>query len=126
MTHTPAHAVIWTELPVRDLPTAMAFYSAVFGYALETTEMGPNPVAMLPTADGKGVAGHLYPGTPAGDGSGPTVHLAVPGPLAEAMDRCTAAGGRVISPPIEIQVGTFAYATDPDGNSLGLFEPRAA
>jgi predicted enzyme related to lactoylglutathione lyase len=31
------------------------------------------------------------------------------------------AGGKVVSDPIAIPAGRFAYCLDPDGNSFGLF-----
>ena len=68
-----------------------------------------------------GVSGHLYPGQPAEAGSGNTIHLAVDGSLDDAMSRVKAAGGQVMSPTIDIPAGSFFYATDPDGNSIGLF-----
>lgn len=123
MSFTPTHSTVWIELPVRDLTAAMAFYGKATGLTLERMQMGPNETALFKTADFmSGVAGHLYEGTPAGDGTGPTVHLAAEGTLEQTMDRVTEAGGKVISPAIEIPAGRFFYATDPDGNSIGLFE----
>ena len=129
MTQTPTHSVAWFELPVRDLDRAIAFYNAVFQTGLVLESGGPNPMAMFPTqggAEGPGVSGHLYPGTPAADGRGPTVHLNVPGRIEEAIERCIGAGGRMVGPVIEIPPGRFAYAIDLDGNSIGLFERKAA
>jgi len=123
MSFTPANTTVWIELPVRDLAAACAFYSKVTGLMLERQQMGPNETAIFQAADfATGVAGHLYEGTPAGDGTGPTVHLAAQGKLEDTMVRVTEAGGTVISPAIEIPAGRFFYATDPDGNSIGLFE----
>lgn len=116
---------VWTEIPVSDMDAAIAFYSKVFGWQMQVDNSGPNPMANF-GADMQAVAGHLYPGKPAPHGDGPTIHLAVPDTLEAAIERCNAAGGNVISPAIEIPPGRFAYATDPDGNSLGLFEPKAA
>ena len=54
----------------------------------------------------------------------------VPGPapaviraeqLEETLARVEPAGGKVLSPVIDIPAGRFAYCTDPDGNSIGLF-----
>ncbi len=113
--------VVWAEIPVTDLEAATAFYTEVFGFEITLDESGPNPQAIL--GDGPGVVGaHLYPGKPAGDGTGPTVHLAVPGKLETSMERCTKAGGKVLSEIIQIPPGRFAYALDLDGNSIGLFE----
>ena len=115
--------VAWSEIPVTNMEKAVAFYQAVFGYDMTIDESGPNPMALLGgTMERAG--GHLYPGTPAADG-GNTIHLGVLGKLEDAMERCTKAGGDVVSPPISIPAGRFAYVKDLDGNSLGLFEAAA-
>ncbi|MEM8731363.1 MAG: VOC family protein [Pseudomonadota bacterium] len=123
MTYHPEHFTVWAEIPVTDLDKATAFYEAVFETELKRNDMGPNPIVDFQTKGGMGVAGHLYPGVPAARGSGPTVHLSVQG-LEAAIERVKAAGGTVVSPPIEIPPGRFAYCEDLDGNSLGLFEAK--
>lgn len=111
----------WVEIPVTDMDKAVAFYNAVFGYDMQiVTDQGPNPLAVLGNVMASGGA-HLYPGTPAPDG-GHTVHLAITDTLEAGMERVTAAGGAVVSPPVQIPDGRFAYARDLDGNSIGLFE----
>ncbi len=122
MTVTPKNALIWCEIPVTNLKNAMAFYSAVFDYEMKYDESGENPIVFLPMADDSSVAGHLYEGKPAKDGTGPTVHLAVPDTVEKAADRCWTAGGSVLGTVIEIPPGRFQYIIDPDGNSVGLFE----
>ncbi len=122
MSDQSTNAVVWQEIPVTDMKKSVAFYSAVFGYTLTIDESGPNPMAIFPNKDTMAVGGHLYPGKPANDGQGPTPHLAVSGPLEDAMERCTKAGGMIRSPIVTIPPGRFAYAQDIDGNSIGLFE----
>lgn len=122
MTYAPQNFTVWAEIPVTNLDKAIAFYDKAFQISLKKEAMGPNETAMLPTSDGMGVAGHLYPGKPAGNGAGPTVHLAIPDKMESAMERWKSAGGTVLSDPIEIPVGRFAYCLDLDGNSIGLFE----
>ena len=123
MAYTPTNSAVWFELPVADLDRAIEFYSAATGATITKEQMGPDVTAMFKPADPEtGVAGHLYKGKPAGDGTGPTVHLAAEGTVEQMMERVTAAGGAVVSPAIEIPPGRFFYATDPDGNSIGLFE----
>lgn len=112
--------VAWSEIPVTDLEKAVAFYSTVFDYEMKIDQSGPNPIANLGNTMNSGGA-HLYPGTPASDG-GSTIHLALPDRLEAGMARCKDAGGEVVSPPITIPAGRFAYIKDPDGNSIGLFE----
>lgn len=108
--------VVWTEIPVTDMQKAISFYDAVFGWQLTLDDSGPNPMAVFG-------GGHLYPGRP---GAGPTVHLKVPDGLTAATDRAKVAGARVLYGPIEIPIGRFTYVEDPDGNSIGLFEPKTA
>ncbi len=123
MTFVPDNFTVWMEIPVSDLTKAISFYNEVFQTELNlVADMGPNQFAMFPTKDQTGVAGHLYPGKPSANGSGPTVHIACPDSLEATMERFAKAGGEVVSDPIAIPAGRFAYGTDPDGNSIGLFE----
>ena len=121
MSFTPEHFTVWAEIPVTDLDRAMIFYEKVFGLDLQKDETGPNPMVFFPTANKGGVAGHLYPGKPVTDGSGPTVHFACPDKLEDALKRVTEAGGTVVSDVVAIPAGRFAYCLDPDGNSIGVF-----
>ena len=119
--HAPSHAAVWFEIPVSDLARAQAFYGAVLQSEPRLDEKGPNPIAVFVASDADAVAGHAYPGRPAAPGTGPTIHLAAPEPLEEAIARVAPHGGQVVSPIISIPAGRFAYCLDPDGNSFGLF-----
>jgi len=118
----PDNAAVWFEIPVTDMVRARKFYGAVLQNELADEEGGPNPMAMFSVKDQKkAVSGHIYPGKPAVEGTGPTIHLAVASPLEEAVERVTANGGKVVSPIVSIPAGRFVYCLDPDGNSFGLF-----
>lgn len=119
--HVPSNAAVWFEIPVSDLARARAFYGAVLENQLRLEESGPNPMAVFVTKGTGSVAGHAYPGRPAAPGTGPTIHLAAPAPLEDAIARVEPNGGQVVSPIISIPAGRFAYCLDPDGNSFGLF-----
>ena len=121
MTAKPENSAVWFEIPVRDLARGKAFYGTVVQGELTDQEMGPGMTAIFPYAGGEGVSGHIYAGKPSVQGTGSTVHLAVPGPLEAAMERVKSAGGQVVSPAIEIPAGRFAYCLDPDGNSFSIF-----
>lgn len=118
----PTHLLVWGEIPVTDLETARRFYGAVLGAELTVDTSGPNPIVFLPASDAQtSVSGHLYPGKPAPAGTGPTLHLAAPVSLEETADRVVEAGGKVLSPAVDIPTGSFIYTQDPDGNSIGWF-----
>lgn len=124
MTHTPTHPIVWTEIPVSDLDAARRFYEPVFGWTLTLQNSPVNDMLVFPHDPEMGVAGHLYPGTPAKGGT--TTHFIIPDKLEDAISRVWDAGGTVLEmPPVEMPFGRFAYALDPDGNSIGLFEPAA-
>lgn len=121
MSFTPENFTVWAEIPVTDIDRAIKFYSEVFDLDLKKDETGPNPMAMFPTSNPSGVAGHIYPGKPASDGAGPTVHFACPDKLETALERVNKAGGKVVSDAIAIPAGRFAYCLDTEGNSIGVF-----
>ena len=121
MTKQPV--LVWCEIPVTDLEKACVFYAKTLGYEMKIDNSGPNPIAVL-NGEAEGAAGHLYPGKPADKGTGNTVHLALaPGDTVEAANaRAAAAGATTGGPVVDIPPGRFAYITDPDGTSIGLFE----
>jgi len=122
MTNPYPNRVVWAEIPVSDMTRAMSFYETLLQEPLKMIENGPNPTAMLPYPEGIGAAGHLYPGTPAKRGEGITAHLAVFDELSTAMERVKEGGGDVVSDIVTIPAGSFFYAIDTEGNSLGVFK----
>jgi len=122
MTEPYPNRIVWAEIPVADMARAQKFYETVLEEPLNLIDEAPNPTAMLPYPGGAGAAGHLYPGTPAKRGEGITAHVAVFSELDAAMERVKAAGGEVVSDVITIPAGSFFYAIDTEGNSLGVFK----
>ncbi|MEM1272798.1 MAG: VOC family protein [Pseudomonadota bacterium] len=120
----PQHVAVWFEIPVSDLAKAMAFYNAVLDQDMRIDDSGPNPVAMFNAESFEhGVAGHLYPGEPSD--SGITIHLAAPDSLSQTRARIADAGGKIESDDIPLPFGSFFYARDLDGNSIGIFEAKS-
>ena len=122
--HAENPLVVWTEIPVRDLGKAIAFYNAAFGWNMEAYEDSPVPMAVLGGRMNT-VSGNLYEGKPAAPGTGNIIHIGLTVTLETAMDDWVKAGGELISDPVEIPPGRFTLATDPDGNTIGLFEAKA-
>ncbi len=106
----------------------MAFYADVFGYDLTLeTEMGPNPMAIIPNKDMHGDQSATFTRAnrpPMVKGRRSTLPCRASWKM--RWHAVTKAGGTVLPmPPISIPPGRFVYAQDPDGNSIGLFEPAA-
>lgn len=116
-------AVCWSEIPVRDLDIAITFYNTVFDWNMKPDTSGPTPTAFF-GGSMETAGGNLYVGEPGTDGKGSTVHMIVPDTVEKASERCISAGGKINGDIIDIPPGRFVYAVDPDGNSVGLFEPR--
>jgi predicted enzyme related to lactoylglutathione lyase len=121
MTEITRDRLVWVEIPATNLSRAKSFYEAVLEASLIEDNNGPQTMQMIPSANGA-MCGHLYEGKPATAGDGITAHLAVQGELADAMERIKAAGGKVVSEVITIPAGSFFYAKDTEGNSLGIFK----
>jgi predicted enzyme related to lactoylglutathione lyase len=118
--------IVFTEIPASDPERACRFYETLLQGQVTRADGGPNPIWMLPHAEGGHAPGHIYPGQPATNGAGATTHFAVNDALSDAMDRVRKGGGEVVSDVIDIPVGSFFYAKDTEGNSLGLFKYRTA
>ena len=114
--------VVWAEIPVTDMGRAKAFYERLLGAPLSPQKAGPDEIEVLPVDESGGVCGHLYVGKPAARGTGSTIHLAVSVGLEEAMERVRDGGGEVVTDVLQIPAGTFFYALDTEGNSVGCFK----
>ena len=108
----------WAELPVKDLDTGMAFYSRVLDTEMTAQEMGGEAVSSIPGERGAASA-NLF----VAEAAPMRIFLTI-ADLDAASTRCREAGGEVTSGVIDIPPGRFVHATDPDGNAIGLFEPR--
>lgn len=117
-------SVVWFEIPVTDIDASQKFYEAVLGIKMIKTEKSddqPNTIVWFQDPATQGGFGHLYPGTPGAAGNGNTVHMLSADKLEDVMPRVEPVGGQVTSPIISLPAGRFVYITDPDGNSVGLF-----
>lgn len=121
MTDATSGQIVFTEIPAADPERACKFYETLLQGPLTREDHGPNPIWTLPHAGGH-AAGQIYRGRPATDGSGMTAHFVVLDALTDAMERVRQGGGEVVSPVMDIPVGSFFYAKDTEGNNLGLFK----
>lgn len=120
-------SVVHFEIPADDVARAKEFYRSVFDWQLQdmpemdytivrTTEVDEN---QMPTA-----AGAINGGLMRRSSETPTPVLTIDvESVDQALKHVAAAGGRVVRERTEIPgMGAFAYFTDPEGNTLGLWE----
>jgi uncharacterized protein len=117
--------VSYFEIPVVDMPRAIAFYRSVFAITLESTTIDGNEMALFPsTPDNPGVTGALAKGEsyrPSLDGS--RLYFAVKD-IGDTLARVVSAGGRVLYPKTSIgALGHVAEFEDCEGNRIALSSP---
>lgn len=120
--------VVHFEIPADDLERAKRFYGEVFGWQLtdmpemDYTIIGTTPVdeqTQQPTEPGA-INGGMMRRTAQTPSPVVTIDVAS---VTDALKEIESAGGRVVQGRTEIPgMGAFAYFTDPEGNTLGLWE----
>jgi predicted enzyme related to lactoylglutathione lyase len=110
--------VVHFEIGCRDSARTSAFYADLFDWKI--TQAGP--AGMIDTGGG-GITGHIT-----SLGHEPhnyvTVYVEVDD-LKSYLSKAEALGGKTLVPPVEIPTGHFAWLADPDGNIVGLLQPKA-
>lgn len=119
----------WSELVTTDTAKSKEFYGAVFGWGSETHgEGGPMPYTEWKIGDRS--VGGMMPKPPMMPAEVPPhwgVYFAVDGTEA-AMGKAKELGGQVIMGPMDVEPGTIAVVSDPQGavfNIITLTETRA-
>lgn len=114
--------IVHFEIPVDDADRASAFYRAAFDW--EITGYGEEPYWLVRAgaADEPGADGALI-----GRGAihqSPVLIIGVTS-VDETLAKIEQAGGEVIQGKLEIPtVGWSGYFRDPEGNTVGIFEPH--
>lgn len=123
---TTPGAFSWCELSTPDPETAAGFYRDLFGWEVETMDMGTEPYRVV-KAGGVQVGG-IYrspPEQPAPPHWGCYVTVADTDATAA---KCVSLGGKVVVQPTDIpQVGRFAVLQDPQGAVVSViaYAPQA-
>lgn len=121
----PAGTPCWVDAQVDDIPKAVEFYHALFGW--ELFDAGPDAGGYhMAYIDDRAVAGIGFkpPGTPAHMPSTWTTYLASDDVDATA-DKVTGAGGTLLAPPMDVMTaGRMAVAADPGGAVFGIWRGR--
>ena len=108
-------AFSWSELMTPDPEAAGRFYGALFGWTVQTMDMGTGPYHVANVGD-TGVAGIMQ--TPPDQAGLPPmwgVYITVADTDAAAA-RCVELGGKVLVPAMDVPtVGRMAVLQDPQG-----------
>ena len=112
-----AHPVVHFEIGCKDKAKTSAFYRDVFDWTID-----PGPAGMITTGSDSGIQGHI---AALGHEPHQFTHFYIEtDDLAASLKQIEAAGGKTIVPPIEIPTGTFAWFSDVEGNTVGLWKPK--
>ena len=118
-----ANAIIWVDIPVRNLNRAMRFYSAVLDLTLKKEEFPTLSIALLPQGTGE-VGVCLFPASEEDHQPsmhGPLIYLNCEGRLAEALEEVDERGGKILKGRHSIGgMGWRAIVVDSEGNRIAL------
>jgi predicted enzyme related to lactoylglutathione lyase len=111
------HPVVHFEIGCQNKEKTSAFYSTVFGWNID-----PGPTGIIDTGSNQGIPGHV---ASLGHEPHQFTHFYIEtDDVAESLKKVAAAGGKTIVPPIELPTGTFAWFSDVEGNTVGLWKPK--
>lgn len=126
-----ADKLVHFEIPADDMERVRDFYGSVFGWDLKdwpmpdgSTYIGARTVEVdetthLPKEPGA-INGGIMKRMP--DVAAPVLAMHVKS-IDETMAKLEAKGGKVVKPKIDMMgMGFYAYATDSEGNVIGLWE----
>jgi predicted enzyme related to lactoylglutathione lyase len=110
--------VVHFEIGCRDSGKTAAFFAQLFGWDMQA--MGP--ATMVNTGSTAGIQGHI-----SALGHEPhhyTTFYVQVDDVQAYLDKAASLGGKTLVPPVEIPTGTFAWLSDLDGNTIGLWKPK--
>ncbi|HYM08068.1 MAG TPA: VOC family protein [Terriglobales bacterium] len=110
------HPVVHFEIGCRDIAKTEQFFGELFGWHTQRN----GPAAMIDTGSQQGIPGHI---TSLGhEPQHYTMFYVEVDDVQAYLDKAVSLGGKILVPPIKIPTGTFAWFSDPDGNTIGLLK----
>ncbi|MDX1909777.1 MAG: VOC family protein [Bacteroidia bacterium] len=115
--------IVWTDLTVSDADNIRQFYCDVIGWSAEPLSMGDYDDYVLYPGEGKdGVAGVCHArGINANVPPQWLIYVTVTS-VAASVERCLAAGGRVLDGPRNMSNKPFCVIQDPAGAVIAIIE----
>jgi predicted enzyme related to lactoylglutathione lyase len=121
-TNERKNVAVWFEIPATDFDRAAGFYETLFSQKLKRENFGPQRMAVFPY-ERPGVSGAVMEAPQlAGKDTGTVVYLNCDGRLSEIVGRVEKAGGKLLTPKIDLPdgMGAFLHIRDSEGNRVGL------
>lgn len=115
-----SNPVVHFEVGCRDTAAAARFYASLFGWS--GAPMGP--AVMIDTGSKAGIQGHFT-----ALGHEPhhyTIFYVQVDDIGAYLAKSESLGGKTLVPKVDIPTGSFAWISDPDGNTVGLWQPSQA
>jgi predicted enzyme related to lactoylglutathione lyase len=114
-----AHPVVHFEIGCKDKEKVSDFYRRAFDWQIDLGPMG-----VIDTGSTAGIQGHI---AALGHEPHQFTHFYIEtADIPASLAKVEAEGGRTIVPPVQIPTGTFAWFADVEGNTVGLWTPKAA
>ena len=122
-----ANTMGWNELMTRDVDTALAFYTEVFGWEYDAMDMGMGTYNLIKGGtndEGMGGIMAMPPEVPEQAPNHWAVYFTVDD-IEATVAAISANGGTVVQPPFPIPgVGTTAVVHDPHNGTFQLMQPE--
>jgi predicted enzyme related to lactoylglutathione lyase len=123
----PAGSFCWVELATTDQNAAKAFYTSLFGWAVEDNPMGPDDFYSMFKLSGRDTgAAYSMRKEQRAQGVPPHWMLYISVENADqSVARAAQAGGTVLSPAFDVMdAGRMAVIQDPTGAIFSLWQPK--
>jgi uncharacterized protein len=111
-----AHPVVHFEIGCRDIAKTEQFFGDLFGWKMQRG----GPASVIDTGTEQGIPGHIT-----SLGHEPhhyTIFYVEVDDVKAYLDKAVSLGGKMLVPPVKIPTGTFAWFSDPEGNTIGLLK----
>ena len=118
-------ALVWADVPVKDIDRAVRFYSHVLGMQFEVPPDFGGGVAIVAGVQGPSIdLVQDDPSKPTTD-RGTTIYLSSNGDIDGMISRVEQAGGRILGQKqfMGDLIGWLAYFEDTEGNRIGIQQP---
>ena len=110
--------VVHFEVGCRNIAKTGDFYSKLFDWQIHNDGIS----STIQTGGGKGIDGHI---TALGhDPQNYVTFYVEVEDIQASLDKAKALGGKMLVPAVKIPTGHFAWIADPDGNIVGLLQPK--